>query len=374
MGVVYPVSPWPGPSSDSVARPRARNTFSHSQNSSFVESRPGSSIARRGSSTPGGRRRLAYIVVPSNGISTRSAAGSSRRCTSRSAATALSAASRYLSMSTIQTNLAKWYDSAARFHASPAVRVRPDASASRASSACISPFATHAGSHSGHVSTPAVTRWKSLKSTPCDTNRGAQLSIAACTRSSGTSHHLLDRSAEIAQHDRGRVAPRPGGDGRTGMRRRAGLVQPRDREPVLGPARRGTEAAALRRAHLAAVARPAPVVLVQRLEVDRALDERREDRLVGQVRRVAAQLLQVRARDVVLDVLPPLRPADRERVRMEADDLERVAPVGRARSVGHCRADDEQRRILEGERPAADVPSHPEEALDRLGRPRGHRL
>src|SRR5919202_1078163 len=190
-------------------------------------------------------------------------------------------------MSTIQTNLAKWYESAAWFHAWPAVSVRPCPSASRARSACMSPFATHAGSHSGHVSTTAVTRWKSLKSTPCDTKRGAQLSIAACTRSSGTGHHLLDRSAEIAQHHRGRVSAGAGGDGCAWMLCRTCLVQPADREPMLRPSRRGSKRAALRRAHLAAVTRATPVVLVQRREIDRALDERGKDRVVREARRVA---------------------------------------------------------------------------------------
>src|SRR5919199_589744 len=81
-------------------------------------------------------------------------------------------------MSTIHTNFAKWYDSAACTQASPAVSVRPCASASRASSACRSPFSTHAGSHSSHRSSGAVTRAKSFGSTPCDVKRGAQFAIA----------------------------------------------------------------------------------------------------------------------------------------------------------------------------------------------------
>ncbi len=90
-------------------------------------------------------------------------------------------------MSTIQTNLPKWYESAARFHASPAVRERPCSSASRASPACMFPFATQAGSHSSQRSTDAVTVWKSFMSTPFVTKRGAQWAIAALTRSSGIS-------------------------------------------------------------------------------------------------------------------------------------------------------------------------------------------
>src|ERR687883_1088799 len=113
-------------------------------------------------------------------------------------------------MSTIQTNFAKWYESAAWFHASPAVRVRPSDSASRARSACASPFSTQAGSHSGHVSTRDVTRWKSLKSTPCETNRGAQFAIAAWTRSSRSSccttrHHLQWIVSEVLEKHDGAV-------------------------------------------------------------------------------------------------------------------------------------------------------------------------
>src|SRR5713226_8948862 len=179
-------------------------------------------------------------------------------------------------MSTIQTNFAKWYDSAARFHASPAVRARPSASASRARSAWWSPFSTHAGNHSGHVSTRAVTRAKSLKSTPCETKRGAQFAIAASTRSSGTRDHLLDRRSQVLEHHHRRVPPGPRRDRSAGMRGGARLVQPRDRQAVLRPAGRRAQRAGLRRAHLAAVARAVPVVLVQRLEIDWALDERRE--------------------------------------------------------------------------------------------------
>ena len=88
-------------------------------------------------------------------------------------------------MSTIQTNFAKWYESAAWSQRSPAVRERPRSSASRASPACSSAFETHAGSHSSQVSMLPVTRWKSFMSTPFVTKRGAQCAIAAATRSSG---------------------------------------------------------------------------------------------------------------------------------------------------------------------------------------------
>src|SRR6266581_4807731 len=130
----------------------------------------------------------------------------------------------------------------------------------------MSPFATHAGSQSGQAATREVTRRKSLASTPCDTNRGAQFATAASTRSSATRDYLLDRAAEVAQHHRGGVASRAGGHRRARMRRRAGLVQTVDRQPVLRPAWNGTQRTRLRQAHLTAVTGTTPVVLVQPLE------------------------------------------------------------------------------------------------------------
>src|SRR5919197_2548897 len=267
-------------------------------------------------------------------------------------------------MSTIQTNFAKWYERAAWFHASPAVCVRPLSSASRACSACISPFSSHAGSHSAHVSTRAVTRWKSLTSTPWETNRGAQLSIAACTRSSGTRHHLLDRCSEVSEHHCGCVPPRRCGDRGARVRRRAGLIEPGNRQAMLRPPRDGAKATHLRGTHLAAVTRAAPVVLVQRLEVDGTLHERRFDLGVRQVRGVATDVLEVRLGHVVLDLLPALGAAVGELVRVEADDLERVTARWRALGIGHGRADDEQWRVVDRERAAADVPADAQQAVD----------
>src|SRR5919204_137817 len=192
-------------------------------------------------------------------------------------------------MSTIQTNLAKWYESAAWFHAWPAVSVRPCVSASRARSACMSPFATQAGSHSGQVSTPDVTRWKSLKSTPCETKRGAQFAIAACTRSSGTC---------------------------------------------------GSSA------------------------------ERCEQRVVGQVRGVAAQVLEICARHLLLDVVPV---SVGELVRMEADDLERVLSLRCALGIGDRRAHDEQRWIVGRDHAATHVVADAQQALYRIRGSRGDR-
>src|SRR5919201_811896 len=63
MDVVYPVSPCPGPSRENVANPRRRKTFSHSKNSSFVESSPGNSTASAGRSAPIVRRSAVLLHV-----------------------------------------------------------------------------------------------------------------------------------------------------------------------------------------------------------------------------------------------------------------------------------------------------------------------
>src|SRR6266540_6643482 len=242
-------------------------------------------------------------------------------------------------MSTIHTNLAKWQERAAWFHAWPAVTSRPFSSVSRARAAWASPFATQAGSHSAHVSTREVTRWKSLKSTPLATKRGAQFAIAASTRSSGMSHlppdRLLDARAEVAQHDGGRVPAGPGRHRRARMGGRAGLVQTRDGEPVLGPAGHRPQRARLGDAHLAPVAGAVPIVGVQPLQVHRALHQGGENRVVGQVRGIPAHVLEAGARHLVGHLVPALPAAVGKAPGMEADDLERVLALRRASGVGN---------------------------------------
>ena len=92
----------------------------------------------------------------------RSAPVPSSSCAFRSASTARSAAPRLRSASTTQTNFAKWKHTAARAHASPALRRWPLSSASLASSTCFSAVSHQAPSHSSQVSTRAVVVRKSL--------------------------------------------------------------------------------------------------------------------------------------------------------------------------------------------------------------------
>src|SRR5581483_11333783 len=306
-----PVSPWPGPSNENVAIPRSMNTCSQLKNSSFAESRPGSSSTSGGFATSRGFRRFPAIVYPSNGISIRSAVGSSRRCASEIAAIARSCASSYRDMSIVHTNFAKWYESAARTHASPAVSVRRTSSALRASSACMSPLSTHAGSHSSQRSRDAVTARKSFMSTPWELNRGPQCAIAAPTRSSCagarrcTGHHLLGMVAEILEQDDRAVAAGRAGDRAAGMRGGAGLVEAGDRHPVLCPPRCRAPQAVVRVASVAAVDRAVPHVLVQALDVDRGLDPLGEDHVARHVRRSPQKCLVVLLRDGVLQRVVP---------------------------------------------------------------------
>src|SRR3954469_3192000 len=114
--------------------------------------------------------------------------------------------------------------------------------------------------------------------------RGAQWSMAACTRASGTGDHLLDARAEVLQqYDRG-VAPRRAGDRAARMRGSAGLVETGNRHPVLRPTRRGPQRSALRQRPVPPVERAVDHVLVGALDVLWRPDERVEDHALAEVR------------------------------------------------------------------------------------------
>ena len=102
-------------------------------------------------------------------------------------------------------------------------------------------------------------------------------------------------------------------------------------------------------------------MLVQLLEIDGTLDQLCQDGAVGQVRRVAAQVLEIREGHVVLHVLPPFRAAVGELVGMKADDLQRVLALRRARGISDGRADYEQRRLVDRNGTASDVPADAQE-------------
>src|SRR5438128_1675019 len=97
--------------------------------------------------------------------------------------------------------------------------------------------------------------------------RGAQWSMAACTRASGTGDHLLDARAQVLQQYHRGVAPRRAGDRATWMRGPAGLVEAGNRHPVLRPTRRRPQRSALRQRPAPPVERAVDHVLVRALDV-----------------------------------------------------------------------------------------------------------
>ena len=83
----------------------------------------------------------------------------------------------------------------------------------------------------------------------------------------------------------------------------AGLIEPGNRHAVLRPPGRWAQRAAVRQRAVAAVERSAPHVRIGALEVGRSDDQLREDRLVGQVGRGAAQMGQVGLGDLLAEPL-----------------------------------------------------------------------
>ncbi len=140
------------------------------------------------------------------------------------------------------------------------------------------------------------------------------------------------------------------------MRGRTGLVEARDRHAVLRPSGRRPQSGGLRRALRAAMAGAMPVVRIHALEIERALDHAGEDLVIGQIRREPAQIVQMRQRNLVLDGVPV--PPFGEVVGLEADDLQRVAPLRRARGIGHGRTDREQGRVLDIHGTAGKIVAH----------------
>src|SRR5215211_8160463 len=153
--------------------------------------------------------------------------------------------------------------------------------------------------------------------------RDAQCSMAACTRASGTGHHLLGVVAEVAEQDGGGVAPRDAGDRSAGVGGAPGLVQAWDRHAVVREARDGAVLPAERQATIAAVERAVNHVRVRALDVGRALDERGDDRLVAQVREESPYMRQLPRGDLLLVAVP----AAGRFPCLGAQQLDRVVPL-----------------------------------------------
>src|ERR671923_865755 len=98
--------------------------------------------------------------------------------------------------------------------------------------------------------------------------------MAACTRASGTGHHLLGVVTEIAEQNRGGVAPRHPGDRSARVSGSAGLVEARDRHAMVREPGHGAVPPAERQAAIVAVERAVEHVGVRALDVRRAFYER----------------------------------------------------------------------------------------------------
>ena len=145
--------------------------------------------------------------------------------------------------------------------------------------------------------------------------------------------------AEVGEHHPGGVPPGPAGHRAAGMRGRAGLVDPLDRQPVRRPA---DQHLARRQPELPAVAGAADVVPVARLEVHRRLAAHGEHVLRPQPGHPLRRPLDdLRGEPVALGV-----PRARGEVpRGEGQQLRHPLPVGRAVGVDDGRADDEHPRV-----------------------------
>ena len=126
------------------------------------------------------------MVMPSNAISSRSAAGSSSRCALGHRGDRLVGCGTVAGLVEHPDELGEVIAERGADPGPAGCARRPRSSASRARPACMSPFAHHASSQSAQFSSLLVTRVKSPGSTPCDVNRGPQLAMADLTCSSGT--------------------------------------------------------------------------------------------------------------------------------------------------------------------------------------------
>src|SRR5713226_5166763 len=140
-------------------------------------------------------------------------------------------------------------------------------------------------------------------------------------------YDFLDARPKIFQHHGRSISSWSAGYRSAGMRRGAGLIQTRDRHPVLRPARHRTHRSGLRRAGPACVTTAVPVMRIHALQIKRALDDPRENLVFRQVGRELPQKFQIRIRNLILDFVPMLR-AFFQFVGMVSHDFESVHPRG----------------------------------------------
>src|SRR5690348_1755366 len=88
-----------------------------------------------------------------------------------------------------------------------------------------------------------------------------------------------------------------------------------------------------------------PVVRVVALKVERAADIHGQDFVIGKVRRVPTQLIEVLTGNLRLDLIPPFW-SIAQLVWLLADDLDYMLPRGRARGVPDRRGQHQQGRLV----------------------------
>ena len=150
------------------------------------------------------------------------------------------------------------------------------------------------------------------------------------------------------------------------------MIQAGNGHAMLRPAWNRPHPAGLCRILRAAVTTAVPVVRIHALQIERAFHNVRENFVVGKIGREAPQIIQICRGDLLLDLIPVPRPF-LQVVGLEADDFYNVLARRRARGIRHTAAHDQQRRILDIDRPARVVVAHAQRAFRSGHRARGYR-
>src|SRR5467141_1970005 len=175
-------------------------------------------------------------------------------------------------------------------------------------------------------------------------------------------YDFLDTGPEIFQHHRCRIPPRSTGYGSAGMCRRSRLIQACNWHAVLRPARRGAHRAGLRRTGSPRVTTAVPVVRIHALQIERALNDSRENLVIRQIRRELPQKFQICIGNLILDFVPMLR-ALFQFVRLVGHDFESMHACGSTCRVSDAAANCVDRRILKIHCSTSKVITHAQDAI-----------
>src|SRR5467141_319431 len=133
-------------------------------------------------------------------------------------------------------------------------------------------------------------------------------------------HDFLDAGSEIFQHHRRGVSAGRSRDRAARKCRRARLVQPRNRHAMLRPPRHRAHRSYLRRALRSRVGASVPEMRIHPFKIEWALHKSRQDLVVGQIRRESSQVFEISFGNLLLDLVPVLRPF-LQFVRLPADNF-----------------------------------------------------